>query len=217
MGKVQQGILDGFIGKVGTVVGSFWKGKPVMRGYKRNVRVSTSEAVELIRTRFASLGQLAGQFMHATRMGFKNIARAKQMTEGDIFVRLNWDHVHATMPGTATIDYADLIIAKGNLPEAQLSSPAFTQPLSVKVSQTDTSSVIGADQDDLVFLFVYAPEANAGILSDAYTRSEDTIEVAVPEYWNGMNVHVWGFAIGGGTENEGRPSNSRHLGSGAIS
>ena len=33
MGKVRMGILDGFKGKVGTVVGSFWKGKKVMRAY----------------------------------------------------------------------------------------------------------------------------------------------------------------------------------------
>ncbi len=34
MGKLQMGILGGFIGKVGTVVGFNWKGKDVMRAYK---------------------------------------------------------------------------------------------------------------------------------------------------------------------------------------
>ena len=35
MGKLQNGILDGFSGKVGTVVGSTWKGIPVMRARPR--------------------------------------------------------------------------------------------------------------------------------------------------------------------------------------
>ena len=32
MGIIKQGVLGGFSGKVGTVIGSSWKGKAVMRG-----------------------------------------------------------------------------------------------------------------------------------------------------------------------------------------
>ena len=35
MAKTENGILDGFIGKVGTVVGYKWNGKSVMRAYVR--------------------------------------------------------------------------------------------------------------------------------------------------------------------------------------
>ena len=38
MAKQQSGILGGYVGKVGTVVGYFWNGKPCMRAYKRQVR-----------------------------------------------------------------------------------------------------------------------------------------------------------------------------------
>ena len=48
MAKMNWGILDGFFGKVGTVVGSFWKSIPVMRAYKRVVRNPKTESQQLV-------------------------------------------------------------------------------------------------------------------------------------------------------------------------
>ena len=74
MAKVNWGILDGFIGKVGTVVGSFWKGKAVMRAYKRQVRDRNNEAQQIARIRFAAIGRLSGAFLSAIRVGFYEAA-----------------------------------------------------------------------------------------------------------------------------------------------
>lgn len=217
MGKVQMGILDGFVGKVGTVVGSFWKGKPVMRAYKRQVSDAKSEAQQLLRTRFAAIGSLSGAFLSAIQLGFKEVAKRKKWTEGDIFVHENWGCVHADTPGAATVDYTELVIAKGNLPEAQFGAASFADPLTVEVPMTDSSEVIGANAQDRVYLFVYSPEAGAGMLGDVKYRADESIACNVPAYWNGHRVHVWGFAIGGGADNKGVISNSRYLGSGTIS
>lgn len=210
------GILDGFVGKVGTVVGSFWKGKPVMRAYKRQVADAKSEAQELIRTRFAAIGSLASSFYSAIVIGFKQVAKAKKMTEGDIFVKENWEAVTADTPGAAVAAYSEMVLAKGHLPEAQFGAASFADPLSVEVPMTDSSDVIGADANDKVYIFVYSPEAGAGMLGDVKFRSDASIACTVPAYWNGHRVHVWGFAVGGGTDNMGVISNSRYLGSGTI-
>lgn len=218
MGKVQVGILDGFVGKVGTVVGSFWKGLPVMRAYKRSTKDANTNAQQLIRTRFAALGGLASAFLYAVRLGFKQAARSKKITETDLFMKLNWECVHADTPGAATCDYTELKIAQGSLPEVLFGNASFAEPLQVAVPMTDTSGVIGADAHDIVYLFVYSPEAGAGIISDGRnTRADESAAVNVPAYWNGHRVHVWGFAIGNGPDNKGVISNSRYLGSGTIS
>lgn len=211
------GILDGFVGKVGTVVGSFWKSKPVMRAYKRQISDKKSEAQQLVRTRFAAIGALAGEFHSAIVLGLKQVAKSKKMTEGDIFVKENWGCVDAATPGQATFDYPELVLAKGHLPEAQFGAASFADPLSVEVPMTDTSEVIGADPRDKVYLFVYSPQAGAGMLGDVKVRTDESIACTVPAYWNGHRVHVWGFAVGAGTDNEGVVSNSRYLGSGTIS
>ena len=217
MGKVQMGILDGFIGKVGTVVGGYWKGKAVMRAYKKNVHDANTEAQQLIRTRFAGIGSLAGQFFMAIERGFRNIARSRQITEGDVFVRLNWGHVHADTPGSVTIDYEDLVVAQGNLPQVQFGTVTATNPLQVDVAINDDATIIGSDPADEAYIFVYNPTAKAGILSQPVLRVEESAEIRVPAYWNGNRVHVYGFGIGGGNDNKGRISNSRYLGSVSIS
>ena len=216
MGKVQVGILDGFVGKVGTVVGSFWKGLPVMRAYKRAVANPQTNAQQLIRARFATIGTLSSAFYAAIKVGFKAKARAKKMTEGDIFVQLNWDYVTATTPSTVTVDYPELTIAQGHLPEAQFGTASFALPLQVEVPMDDTSELIGASALDTVYLFVYSPEAGAGVIDGGH-RSDESIKVVVPAYWNGHRVHVWGFAVGGGSDNAGVISNSRYIGAGTIS
>lgn len=220
MGKVQKGILDGFVGKVGTVCGSFWKGKAVMRSMPRKKSASSynfSEAQELVQTRFASINTLAGAFRTATVIGFKQIAKRKQMTEGDIFVIENWSYVHADTPGHATVDFSELKVSKGNLPETSFGTPDFGTPLTVKVPIAAGDVPIGGDSSDLVFIFVYSPEAGAGLLSEAVTRGDESVVLTVPAYWNGHRVHIWGFTQGGGHENTGTLSNSRYLGSGDIS
>lgn len=218
MGKVQVGILDGFVGKVGTVVGSFWKGLPVMRAYKRSTRDANTNAQQLIRTRFAAITGLASSFLYAIRMGFKQVARSRKMTEGDIFVKKNWGCIQCDTPGACTVDYTELVIAEGSLPEVLFGNASFAEPLQVAVPMTDTTGVIGADAHDKVYLFVYSPEAGAGIISDGRnTRADANASVNVPAYWNGHRVHVWGFAIGNGPDNKGIVSDSRYLGSGTIS
>lgn len=217
MGKVQQGILDGFVGKVGTVVGSFWKGKPVMRGYKRIVRDANTEKQELIRTRFSAIGALASSFYEAILLGFKGVARAKKITEGDYFVKVNWDYVHADSPGSATVDYTDLTIAKGNLPEIRFGNASFTTPNSVVVAISDPADQPGSLGSDIAHVFVYSPEAAAGILSSPKTREDSEITVAVPDYWAGQRVHVYGFGMGDPDgDNAGRTTDSRYIGSGTI-
>lgn len=218
MGKVQVGILDGFVGKVGTVVGSFWKGLPVMRAYKRSVRDANTNAQQVIRARFATAGMLASAFLYAIRIGFKQVARSRKITEGDYFVKKNWEHIIADTPSAVTIDYTEIQVAQGNLPEVLFGNASFAEPLQVGVTMTDTTGTIGADADDIVYMFVYDTESGAGIISDGRNkRADESMTVNVPAYWNGHRVHVWGFALGNGADNKGIVSNSRYLGSGVIS
>ena len=83
----------------------------------------------------------------------------------------------------------------------------------------DTAAVIGSHAADKAFVFVYSPEAGAGILDQSAVRGDHAVHVSVPTYWNGHRVHVYGFAKGA-SENDlfaGVTSDSRYLGSGTIS
>ena len=61
MGTIKQGILGGFNGKVGTVVGASWKGISYMRGIAQSVRNPKTEAQVKQRNFFTELNELASQ------------------------------------------------------------------------------------------------------------------------------------------------------------
>ena len=61
MGTIKQGILGGFNGKVGTVVGASWKGIAYMRGQAQSVRNPKTAAQVMQRNFFAQLTSLASQ------------------------------------------------------------------------------------------------------------------------------------------------------------
>ena len=62
MGKIKQGILGGFKGKVGTVIGSSWNGISYMRGQAQSVRNPKTPAQMIQRDFFKEVQDLAGQF-----------------------------------------------------------------------------------------------------------------------------------------------------------
>lgn len=61
MGKIKQGILGGFKGKVGTVIGSSWNGISYMRGQAQSVRNANTPAQQMQRGFFKDLQALVSQ------------------------------------------------------------------------------------------------------------------------------------------------------------
>ena len=110
MATINRGILDGFFGKVGTVVGSFWKGIPVMRAYVRRIRDRKATPQQLVRVRFATLAQLASSFMAAINIGLRNAAAKSKKTESNIFIDKNWDAVQASNVDSVNVGYSDLVV-----------------------------------------------------------------------------------------------------------
>ena len=53
MGRVKNGILDGFPGTIGTVIGGNWRGVQYMRARSQNKRHKTTQAQEEQRAKFA--------------------------------------------------------------------------------------------------------------------------------------------------------------------
>jgi hypothetical protein len=212
MAKIICGILDGFIGKVGTVVGSFWKGKAVMRAYKKQVHDKGSKAQVMQRMRFATLGNLASSFLEALRLGMHGTAQKMRITECDLFVKRNMGNVIVTWPDTVEVDYSSLLVSEGKLAEVHFGSPQFDEPLTVEVGFTANGDAPGASADDDIYLLVYCPDDGRGLLSAPVKRNAESVRVTVPGYWSGAKVQLWGFCV----NQDGVASKSCYVGSGNI-
>lgn len=210
------GYLSPIRKKLGNAVGRKWRTLDVLAVYQPFVHNPNTEAQQLVRTRFAAIARLAMAFDMAVKLGFENICKGTKVPQRSMFIKKNWSCVSASTPGTATMDYTGMVVAEGSLPEAGFGSASYAEPLTVEVPLTDTCELPFTSSNDIVYLFVYDPEAGLGVM-DTATRADETIKVIVPSLWNGHRVHVYGFAIGNGSENKGMVSPSRYLGSGTIS
>ena len=89
MAKLEQGILGPFRGKVGTVVGYLWKGRHVVRAYRREINYPNTEQQQAEREWFVGMVRFAATARQALLLGLREMAAREQMTEGNVFVRMN--------------------------------------------------------------------------------------------------------------------------------
>lgn len=196
-----------------------WRNLQVMGVYTSEVSNPRTQRQVLNRIRLSGASAVARGFASPAMVGFEIVCAGTKVPQRCMFIKKNIGHVTPDISGSVTVDYEDLVLSEGALPEIQFADATFENPLQVDVPINDSASVLGTHRDDKVFVFVYSPEAKAGILSDTGVRVDEEVSVHVPAYWNGHRVHVWGFGKGADA-NELNPkvlSNSRYLGSGTIS
>ncbi len=89
MAKLEQGILGPFRGKVGTVVGYLWRGKHVVRAYRKEINYPNTERQQAEREWFVGMVRFAATARQALLLGLRERAERDVMTEGNVFVRMN--------------------------------------------------------------------------------------------------------------------------------
>ena len=117
MGKIKQGILGGFKGKVGTVIGASWNGIAYMRGLPQSTKDCKSAAQLAQRDFFREVQDLVGQLSYE-QLVFLFPNSAKGMSRRNLLVKqLSADPLVAE--GSKHADLAD-ITSLGNAPTADL-------------------------------------------------------------------------------------------------
>lgn len=212
MGKIYQGVLGGFSGKLGMVVGYTWRGRPCIRVYRHAINYPNTELQQKQRDWFVSMVRFAAQANGALRLGFRQQSLDAQMTEGNYFVMKNKQHFHRE-EGVVRVDYGQLKIAAGSAADVYFKQPRFEQDETVRVDFEKNSMSLHASGDDSVYLYIYAPGLGAGILSAAATRRSKQVALRLPTAWAGHEVHIYGFVV----DKEGRASNSTYIGMGRVS
>ncbi|MDY6372467.1 MAG: DUF6266 family protein, partial [Bacteroidales bacterium] len=74
MAKLEQGILGPFRGKVGTVVGYLWRGKHVVRAYRREINYPNTEMQQAEREWFVGMVRFAATARQALLLGLREKA-----------------------------------------------------------------------------------------------------------------------------------------------
>ena len=137
MGKIKQGILGGFKGKVGTVIGSSWNGIAYMRGLPQSQKDPKTAAQIAQRDFFREVQDLVGQLSYE-QLVFLFPNSAKGMSRRNLLVKqLSADPLVAE--GSKHVDLAN-ITSLGNAPTADLPDVTITASRSAVTISWDADS-----------------------------------------------------------------------------
>jgi hypothetical protein len=176
MGKIKQGILGGFSGKVANVVGSSWKGIPVMKSLPLSVANPRSPAQVAQRSSFSEVVNAASAILAVIVKPLWD-RFAHQMSGFNSFIQSNID----AFADAAAPVFADIIISKGAIEEQE--SPAYsTGSGSDTVRLEWDDSVLGAYQlgSDIAYIAVFDVTSDKWFAnSDGADRSDCEISCKV--------------------------------------
>lgn len=191
MGKINKGagILGGFRGTVGSVVGSNWRGIETMRAVAKP-RKGNPTATQLNQQAKFAVGI---KFLSAKRklleVGFKSLAVKMTGTNNALSNTLK-SAITGVYPNY-TIDYSKVLLSKGLVAVADSGAAAAGPAGVVSFSWTINPNMSNSDPTDVAVLVVYCEAMN----STAYTiagpvRSALAGTLAVPGF-SGKTVQTW--------------------------
>ena len=179
----------------------------------RNPRTASQQ---LARAKFGVLGAMAAPFSPILGVGLAEYVKGTVMGVRNAFIKLNKACVTGSNPNSLTVDYTNMVIAKGSLTNVTFGGLAVDNPLEVAVDFTPNTEAWDADADDIVRVFIYCPDLNSVISVAPVKRSDGNVTSTVPATWAGQRVNVWGFTEGNVEKNMGKISNSAYIGSDII-
>lgn len=190
MGTIMNGILGGFSGKVGTVIGSNWNGIDYMRSRAANITQPNTPAQLAQRARFGMVGKFLRPLIPFLRLGYKNLAVKQSAYNAALAYTLD-NAITGTYP-TLDIDYTKVLVCQGNLLGAE--NPAVVSATAGKIdfSWDNNSTDYGANETDKVVLVAYnATLKKFATVIGAATRGQGTQTMTLPDIFTGQEVQTY--------------------------
>jgi hypothetical protein len=187
MGKIKQGILGGFKGKVGTVIGASWNGIAYMRGLAQSVKNPKTAAQLQQRAFFKDLQGLVGQLTDEQLQSlFPTVMRG--MTRRNMLTR----QLAAAAAVTDDVKAVDLEQLEGIGNGERIDSPM----LETVITELDDQLTIGAEVAEAEAI---GKPAEANFIAVAYNITKRKIgvfnsNVTDPSYGVDIPVGNWGEA-----------------------
>lgn len=177
MGKINQGILGGFSGKVGNVVGGNWKGINYMRILTKPSNPNSEKQVNQ-RTKFSLALSFLQPITPFLRVGYK-LFTSKQTAFNAAMSQVLTNAIIGDVPDVS-IDYNAIAVAKGTLTPAQAASYGY-EVGQITITWSDNSGNGSAQSTDKAMYVVYNPAKIDAVFETAGAlRSAMSQTVALP-------------------------------------
>jgi len=209
MGIIKKGILGGFSGKVGTVIGASWKGIAYMRSLPQKVKNPRTEPQMMQRTKFAVALNFLKPMNGLLRTGWKLYSYRQSPINAAMSYTIA-NAITGTYPDYA-IDASKVFISRGSLTPAHNAAATAAAGRTVNFAWSDNSGSSVAKQTDKALLAVVNPAKSEAVFDAAGAeRTAGTQSLTLPADWVGETVEAY---IGFISEDGKDVANSVYLGS----
>lgn len=192
MGIFKQGIFGPYKGRTGNVVGTFWKGKNVLKIRPSTYSDSNTLPQQDQRMRFSLVNAFAVANIDLIRIGFSAAVNAASPYNRAIKYNLKY-----AVAGEFPDLKLDLSLAKISLGDlVNLKKPIVTAlgNNAIKLDWTDISGAGRAESTDNVFISVMTEDGTEAMINDTVIkRGDKTAIIQLPQSWSGRTVVVVGF------------------------
>lgn len=190
MATFNKGILGGFSGKVGNVVGAHWRGLNIMRSVPPRRGPGGTPEQLMQRRKFTTVVQFLQPIRaflnryYGENQGVKsrfNLATAYHLQFAVDYVDPDFE-----------MRYNRVMVSKGDLPGAEglTVSPMAGQVLAV--SWTDNSSQSQAQSTDALLVVVFCPVLNLfTVFDNVAERSDTSVQLTLNQVLQNEEVYIW--------------------------
>jgi hypothetical protein len=198
MGKFNKGILGGFSGKVGNVVGSSWKGITYIKSQPTATDKEPTSAQVSQQAKFKVGLHFVQSMAGLVALSFRNYAI--KMSGFNNAFSYTMKHAVTGVYPVFTVDYSMVLVSRGDLPNATTPTATVAAHI-ISYAWADNSGTGKAKPNDKAILAVYCADLNQTLYtSGSALRSAgtDTLDVSL---FAGKQVETYiGFISDDGKE-----------------
>lgn len=190
MGTISKGILGGFSGKVGTVVGGNWKGIDYMRSKGKptnNANASQSQLAQQIK--FALCIRFLQSMSAFLALSFRSFAVKKTGINAALSFTLK-NAISGAYPNF-DIHYPDVLVSRGDLPNVLGPTASMGAASQLNFVWTDNAGVGIAKATDKAMLLAYCPDMGQAVYttgSAGRSAGADSLNLGS---FTGRQVHTY--------------------------
>lgn len=186
------GVLGGFSGKLGSVVGYYRNGKFFLRPHVRQIHDAKSVKQLGVRERFLLINRMIRGLKGVIGIGFGDVTG---MSAGNYFFRVNYKSAVSGDYPDVKVDWERIAVSEGEVATAKGLCYERTKG-EIGLEWTDNSGMDDAEGDDGLVVGVYNTVREEGCWKTAgMMRKDGKARVRIPTRWGEEDIAVYCFFV----------------------
>lgn len=194
MATYKQGILGGFSGRIGNVIGTFWKGRNIMRIRAASYNNPKTPAQQETRMKFGLLTRFLNAQKEIVTLGFGGYDQ--KISGVNAGMKFNFQTAFIGSFPDIGLDLSTVKLSNGSLPGLEDAAAESVEPGELSLAWLNNTGERNAEAEDAVVISVVdeltLDMVNVGPIG---ARASSGINFDLPASWSGRTVTVMAFFI----------------------